>query len=59
MTETSPVSTQTAFDDPIEKRVGTVGRVQPHVEIKIIDPATGETVRARRQRRAAARAATA
>ena len=44
MTETSPVSTQTAFDDAIEKRVGTVGRVHPHVEIKIIDPADGETV---------------
>ncbi len=44
MTETSPVSTQTAVDDPIDKRVGTVGRVHPHVEIKIIDPETGETV---------------
>jgi fatty-acyl-CoA synthase len=44
MTETSPVSTQTAFDDPIEKRVGTVGRVHPQVEIKIIDPNTAEAV---------------
>ena len=44
MTETSPVSTQTAFDDPLSKRVGTVGRVHPHVEIKIIDPRDGETV---------------
>jgi fatty-acyl-CoA synthase len=44
MTETSPVSTQTALDDPVEKRVGTVGRVHPHVEIKIVDPATGATV---------------
>jgi fatty-acyl-CoA synthase len=44
MTETSPVSTQTAVDDPIDKRVGTVGRVHPHVEIKIVDPETGETV---------------
>jgi fatty-acyl-CoA synthase len=44
MTETSPVSTQTAFDDPIEKRVGTVGRVHPRVEIKVIDPATGDVV---------------
>jgi fatty-acyl-CoA synthase len=44
MTETSPVSTQTAFDDPVEKRVGSVGRVGPHLEIKIIDPVTGETV---------------
>src|SRR3954451_13609588 len=44
MTETSPVSTQTAPDDPLAKRVGTVGRVHPHVEVKIADPATGETV---------------
>ncbi len=44
MTETSPVSTQTATDDPVEKRVATVGRVQPHLEIKVINPATGETV---------------
>ena len=44
MTETSPVSTQTARDDPIEKRVGTVGRVHPHLEVKIVDPATGLTV---------------
>ena len=44
MTETSPVSTQTAPDDPLEKRVGTVGRVHPHVEIKVVDPATGATV---------------
>jgi fatty-acyl-CoA synthase len=36
MTETSPVSTQTALDDPLERRVSTVGRVHPHVEIKII-----------------------
>jgi fatty-acyl-CoA synthase len=44
MTETSPVSTQCATDDPLEKRVATVGRVHPHVEIKIIDPATGAVV---------------
>ncbi|MGF1597856.1 MAG: AMP-binding protein [Acidimicrobiales bacterium] len=44
MTETSPVSTQTATDDPIDKRVGTVGRAHPHVEIKIVDPETGEIV---------------
>ncbi len=44
MTETSPVSTQTAVDDPVEKRVATVGRVHPHVEVKIIDPATGAIV---------------
>jgi fatty-acyl-CoA synthase len=37
MTETSPVSTQTSCDDPLERRVGTVGRVHPHVEIKIVD----------------------
>jgi fatty-acyl-CoA synthase len=44
MTETSPVSTQTATDDPIDKRVGTVGRVHPHVEIRIVEPETGHTV---------------
>jgi fatty-acyl-CoA synthase len=44
MTETSPVSTQCATDDPLEKRVATVGRVHPHVEIKIVDPATGAVV---------------
>ena len=38
MTETSPVSTQSAADDPIEKRVSTVGRTQPHLETKIISP---------------------
>ena len=44
MTETSPVSTQTGADDSLEKRVGTTGRVHPHVEIKIVDPLTGLTV---------------
>ena len=44
MTETSPVSTQTSADDPLAKRVTTVGRVHPHVQIKIVDPATGEVV---------------
>ena len=44
MTETSPVSTQTRADDPLELRVGTVGRVHPHVEVKIVDPATGHVV---------------
>jgi fatty-acyl-CoA synthase len=44
MTETSPVSTQTAPDDPVEKRVGSVGRVHPWVEVKVSDPGTGETV---------------
>jgi fatty-acyl-CoA synthase len=37
MTETSPASTQTSHDDPLERRVGTVGRVHPHVEVKIVD----------------------
>ncbi len=44
MTETSPVSFQSETDDPIEKRVSTVGRIHPHVECKIIDPETGKTV---------------
>jgi fatty-acyl-CoA synthase len=44
MTETSPVSTQTSVDDPLEKRVTTVGRVHPHLELKIVDPATGRIV---------------
>ncbi len=39
MTETSPVSTQTAIDDTLQNRVGTVGRVHPHLEIKLTDPA--------------------
>ena len=43
MTETSPVSFQSATDDPLEKRVSTVGRIHPHVEVKIIDE-FGETV---------------
>jgi fatty-acyl-CoA synthase len=44
MTETSPVSTQSLLDDPLDKRVSTVGRVHPHVEIKIIDPESGRIV---------------
>jgi fatty-acyl-CoA synthase len=44
MTETSPVSTQTRTDDALERRVGTVGRVGPHLEIKVVDPVTGQTV---------------
>ncbi|MBI5104148.1 MAG: AMP-binding protein [Solirubrobacterales bacterium] len=44
MTETSPVSTQTAADDPLDKRVGTVGRVHPHVEVQVVDTVTGAVV---------------
>ncbi|MFD4322058.1 AMP-binding protein [Streptomyces sp. NPDC058548] len=44
MTETSPVSTQTRRDDDLERRTGTVGRVMPHVEVKVVDPVTGLTV---------------
>ncbi|RRD66649.1 AMP-binding protein [Comamonadaceae bacterium OH2310_COT-174] len=44
MTETSPVSCQSDTATPLERRVTTVGQVQPHLEIKIVDPATGETV---------------
>src|SRR5262249_37016185 len=44
MTETSPISTFTAADDPLERRVGSVGRVFPHVEIKVIDPGSGAIV---------------
>lgn len=43
-TEFSPVITQTRVNDPIELRVSTVGRAIPHVEVKIVDPETGETV---------------
>jgi fatty-acyl-CoA synthase len=44
MTETSPVSFQTAPDDPVDKRVATVGRIHPHVEAKVIDPDNGRIV---------------
>jgi fatty-acyl-CoA synthase len=44
MTETSPVSTQNRTNDTFEQKVGTVGRVGPHLEIKIADPVTGETL---------------
>ncbi len=44
MTETSPVSTQTRADDSLERRVSTVGRPGPHVEVKIVDPDTGLVV---------------
>jgi fatty-acyl-CoA synthase len=45
MTETSPVSTQTGAQDSLERRVSTVGRVHPHVEVKIVDPVGGGVVR--------------
>ncbi|OBI86045.1 AMP-binding protein [Mycobacterium sp. 1245805.9] len=44
MTETSPVSTQTRTDDSLERRVATVGRVGPHLEVKVVDAAGGRTV---------------
>src|SRR5439155_22949841 len=44
MTETSPVSTQTKRDCPLDKQVATVGQVHPHLEIKIVDPASGLTL---------------
>ncbi len=44
MTETSPVSTQTTADDEVDRRVSTVGRVHPHLEVKVIDPETGLVV---------------
>src|SRR3954451_21970599 len=44
MTETSPVSTQTGADDDLDKRVSTVGRVHPHIEVKIVDPDDGGVV---------------
>ena len=44
MTETSPVSTQTRRDDPVAKRVGSVGTVHAHLEVKVVDPGTGLVV---------------
>jgi len=44
MTETSPVSTQTGADDDLDRRTSTVGRVHPHLEVKVIDAETGLTV---------------
>ena len=44
MTETSPVSCQSTTDTPLEKRVSTVGKTQPHLEVKIVDPDSGKTV---------------
>ena len=49
MTETSPVSTQTRADDSLERRVSTVGRVGPHLEVKVIDPGPGGPCRAARR----------
>jgi fatty-acyl-CoA synthase len=45
MTETSPVSFQTALDDPLERRVSTIGRVQPHLEVKVVDELGATTPR--------------
>lgn len=44
MTETSPVSTQTRRDDDLDRRTGTVGRVLPHIEVKVVDPVSGVTL---------------
>jgi fatty-acyl-CoA synthase len=44
MTETSPVSFQTGTDDPVDKRVATVGKIHPHVEVKVVDPDSGRVV---------------
>ena len=44
MTETSPVSTQTLHDDDLDRRTSTIGKVHPHVEIKVVDPVSGDTV---------------
>jgi len=45
MTETSPVSFQSAVDDPLERRVSTIGKVQPHLEVKVIDAEGRNTAR--------------
>src|SRR6476659_1129187 len=44
MTETSPVSCQTLIDDDLERRTSSIGRTHPHVEIKIVDPESGDVV---------------
>ena len=44
MTETSPVSTQTRADDDLDRRTATIGRAHPHIEVKIVDPETGDVV---------------
>jgi len=45
MTETSPVSFQSSWDDPLERRVATVGRIHPHLQVKVVDE-NGRIVRA-------------
>lgn len=44
MTETSPVSCQTLIDDDLDRRTATIGRAHPHIEVKVVNPETGETV---------------
>lgn len=44
MTETSPVSCQTLIDDDLDRRTATIGRAHPHLEVKVVNPETGETV---------------
>ena len=44
MTETSPVSCQTLHDDDLDRRTATIGRAHPHIEVKIVDPETGDVV---------------
>ena len=44
MTETSPVSTQTRIGSPLDKQVSTVGQIHPHLEVKVVNPATGQVV---------------
>ncbi|MFB9072363.1 AMP-binding protein [Citricoccus parietis] len=44
MTETSPVSLQTTTSDSLDQRVGTVGRVGPHLEVRVVDPVSGEVL---------------
>ena len=56
MTETSPVSFQTVPDDPLERRVDSVGRIHPHLEVKLVDE-HGRVGAARRRRASCARAA--
>ena len=56
MTETSPVSFQSGLEDSMERRVTTIGRVHPHVEVKIVDK-RGPRRPARRRRANSARAA--